>query len=306
MKYASTDKQIREAAKHISTHGASRDQTRHSPYATSAVRTEENFKESMKSLINHMKEHKLGGIWDINKDIANSWLDKRSNKVSQETLNIDRQHINKWLEYKDGEFIDKIESLKEEHGYKLKDISRYYTPQQIKKIEQAQTEKHSLATRVAYECGLRAHELNTIARPEEQPASKRNWRNDLNTMKGEDQVKYTVIGKGGLIREIKLSKNTSYRLEQKRRKEAKTIKDRNINYKSRYNIGAGKNWSSSFTRASKRTLGWSKGAHGTRHSYAQERVKTLQQNNYTLQDAKEVVSQEVGHFRLEQTQEYLR
>ena len=306
MKYSSADKQVREAAKHISAHGIDRDQTRHSPYATSSVRTEENFKGSMKSLVEHMKEHKLGGIWDVDKNIAKDWLDQRAGEVSQETLDFDRQQINKWLEYKDGQSIDKIQSQKEEDGNKLKDISRYYTSEQIEKIKEAQTEKHSCATQVAHEGGLRASELHTIAKKEEQPASERDYRDDLNDYKGQEQVEYTVIGKGGLVREITLSKATSERLEQKRLEEPQTVKDRGVNYTSRYNIGGGKNWSASFTRASQRQLNWSKGAHGTRHSYAQNRLVELQQNGYTEEDGKEIVSQEVGHFRIEQTEEYLR
>lgn len=52
-------------------------------------------------------------------------------------------------------------------------------------------------------------------------------------------------------------------------------------------------------------LGWSRGAHGVRHSYAQERMAELQRG-LRYDDALEVVSQELGHFRPGITREYLR
>ena len=48
------------------------------------------------------------------------------------------------------------------------------------------------------------------------------------------------------------------------------------------------------------------GAHGVRHTYAQERVIELQRQHYRFEDAKEVVSQEMGHFRADIIDTYLR
>ena len=59
-------------------------------------------------------------------------------------------------------------------------------------------------------------------------------------------------------------------------------------------------------RASTTVLGWSKGGHGLRHSYAQDRVMELQTLRLSQEAAKEVVSQELGHFRPEITDTYLR
>ncbi|RCS56703.1 site-specific integrase, partial [Brachybacterium sp. JB7] len=61
-----------------------------------------------------------------------------------------------------------------------------------------------------------------------------------------------------------------------------------------------------FTRASQRGLGWSNGAHGVRHSYAQERMGELQRSGLAYRDALETVSQEMGHFRPAITEVYLR
>ncbi len=75
------------------------------------------------------------------------------------------------------------------------------------------------------------------------------------------------------------------------------IKDRNIFYQCHYAIGGGKEWSNSFSAASKRVLGWSHGAHGMRHAYAQNRMDELQQRGFFYEKALEIVSQELGHFR---------
>ena len=95
------------------------------------------------------------------------------------------------------------------------------------------------------------------------------------------------------------------RLEATRRDEPERITDRGIHYQSHYAIGGGQRWSNSVSAASERVLGWSTGAHGLRHSYAQERMNELQ---YSLnrERALETVSQEMGHFRPEITETYLR
>jgi integrase len=79
-----------------------------------------------------------------------------------------------------------------------------------------------------------------------------------------------------------------------------------VNYTQNYNIGGGRAWSQSFSAASQRELGFSNGAHGLRHSYAQERMEELQRSGMNYEDAKGTVAQEVGHFDKETTEAYLR
>ena len=61
-----------------------------------------------------------------------------------------------------------------------------------------------------------------------------------------------------------------------------------------------------FVFPAKAALGWSTGAHGLRHAYAQERVTELQTLEHSQKVANETVSQELGHFRPEITTTYLR
>jgi len=66
------------------------------------------------------------------------------------------------------------------------------------------------------------------------------------------------------------------------------------------------NTRNSTTKASTRALGWTFGAHGIRHTYAQKRMIELQNLGWKYDSALAVVSQEMGHFRPEITEVYLR
>lgn len=93
------------------------------------------------------------------------------------------------------------------------------------------------------------------------------------------------------------------RLEARRLEAARAVTDRGITYRQHYDIGGGNAWSKSFSEASNRALGWSLGAHGLRHGYAQERLWKLQpepadsgagfQGNFDFQARREPVALEV-------------
>ncbi|GHW75362.1 integrase [Vibrio cholerae] len=170
-------------------------------------------------------------------------------------------------------------------------------------VVNAQTERNALATEIAHAAGLRAHELHTLQRIEERNPDARPALKEKFT--GRDGERYTVEGKGGLVREVIIPKDLAERLEDRRLEQPIQITDRGVNYTSNYDINGGNRWSSSFTTASNRALNWSSGAHGLRHSYAQERMSELQKS-MAYEKALEVVSQEMGHFRPDITEIYLR
>ncbi|MFM5075667.1 site-specific integrase, partial [Aeromonas hydrophila] len=120
-----------------------------------------------------------------------------------------------------------------------------------------------------------------------------------------DGVIYTVHGKGGLVREVLVPHALAERLEAVHLDAPQAITDRGIYYQSHYDTGGGQRWSNSVSAASERVLGWSTGAHGLRHSYAQERMAELQAS-LSRDAALTTVSQEMGHFRPEITETYLR
>jgi integrase len=240
-------------------------------------------------------------IKDIGKDEAINYLEQRAEEVGQKTLDLDRQAIQAALMHT-GAIQERLAVIKSEHQQVLE--ARAYTPEQVSMVAERQSEKHALATEIAHAAGLRAHELITLAPASERPADIRPALESK--FEGREGVLYTVQGKGGLVREVLIPKNLADRLEARRLDEPKLVTDRNVFYEQRYDIGAGNLFSASFSRASDRALDWSTGAHGLRHSYAIERMDELQSRGYDRDTALETVSQEMGHFRPDITEIYLR
>jgi integrase len=262
-----------------------------------SVRTEKNYAGALKGVAAFLQENRLGDLRSLDAEKAIAYLEIRGQEVSQKTLDMDRQAIQAVI----GE---KLPVVKSELTTTLE--SRAYTGEQAKMVAAAQSEKHSLATQIAENAGLRAHELLTLRPVEERQAdTHREYRDDRFT--GRDDVKiYTVEGKGGLCREVAINRPLAEQLEARRLDEPRTVYDREVKYEQHYAIGGGKQWADSFSKAADRALGWSTGAHGLRHEFAQERMNTLQGNGYEYREALEIVSQEMGHFRPEITEVYLR
>ena len=259
--------------------------------------TERNYEQALKGCSEFLKENRMGDLRGLDSDKALAYLEARSQEVGQKTLDMDRQAMQAVLGEKLAVVKSEIDSAQ---------TSRAYTHEQAQLVAGAQSDKHSLATQIAENAGLRAHELLTIRPADERPAdTHREYRDDRFAGREDVQI-YTVEGKGGLCREVALDRALAEKLEERRLDESKTIYDRGIGYQQHYDLGGGKQWSDSFSKAAERELGWSQGAHGLRHEYAQERMNTLQENGYNYQEALEVVSQEMGHFRPEITEVYLR
>ncbi len=232
---------------------------------------------------------------------AREYLDTRAAQVGQKQLDLDRQALQTAL----GITLERQRSAAEKAD-RLATQSRAYTSAQVAAIVARQSPPNGLATEVAAAAGLRAHELATLRPAAEQPASAhRAFREDRFTGR-ESGARYTVIGKGGLVREVSIPAALAQRLEATRLAEPRIVTDRGIRYEQSYALGKGQAWSQSFTTASQEALGWSAGAHGLRHGYAQDRMGQLQQAGYSWQGAKELVSQEMGHFREDVTSTYLR
>jgi integrase len=237
------------------------------------------------------------GLPKLTKDEAMEYLVDRSVMVGQADLDVHRVCLQKYL----GTTLERVES---ERPTVL--ATRSYTSAQAGLISSAQAARNALATEVARYSGNRAHELLTIRPLAEQPPSgHRKWLPDLFVGR-EGWVRYSVIGKGGLIREVRLPKELADLLEALRLAQPRVVMDRGVRYEQFYDLGGGNAWSSSFTRASQRALGWSNGAHGLRHSYAQERMEDYQSAGYSWWDAMARVAQELGHFAPSTTLAYLR
>lgn len=269
----------------------------------SSVGTVRNYEQRLVIVAKTVNAEFKCGLRDLTVEQAHQYLTDRAAEVGQKTLDMERQAIQSMMQNVTGKLDqgEKLTVIKSESQQNL--TSRSYTPEQAKIIAEAQNERNGLATEIAHAAGLRAHEIPTLQRINERSSDERPALTEKFT--GREGERYTVEGKGGLVREVQIPKDLAERLEERRFDQPQQITDRGVHYTTHYDIAGGKNWSNSFSAASNRALNWSTGAHGLRHSYAQERMGELQR---TMQydKALEVVSQEMGHFRPEITEVYLR
>lgn len=238
---------------------------------------------------------------------ATAYLSSRSKEIQDKQLNIERRAIEIYLRDKAQDQTIKLHIPKSTIAPALKE-SRAYSPDQVRHLARQMNERLALSVKLKYTGGLRAHELYTLQRiSDRKPSQHRTWdRNRYIGVQREKWVAYTVKGKGGLVREVRFPPHLAEQLEANRVEEKISIKDRGAWYQSDYDLIGGKILSEKFTEVSEKYLGYSNGAHGLRHSYAQERVFEIQNVGKTLEQAKAIVSQELGHFRVNITEEYLR
>ena len=273
--------------------------------AIRSVGTVRNYEQALTRVAEYAKYEKLpGGLRGMSTAHALTYLEARGQDVGQKTLDMERQAIQSMMQHVTGKLNpgESLSVIKSEQDQVLN--SRAYSSDQVDLVTKAQIGKNALATKLSYAAGLRAHELLTLRpiserKADSRPANNTKWQ-------GREGVLYTVHGKGGLIREVNIPDELASTLETLRLKMPLSITDRKVHHTQYYDLAGGQRWSNSFSAAANRTLGWSEGAHGLRHSYAQERMHELQRQGLTRVLALETVSQEMGHFRPEITETYLR
>lgn len=270
-----------------------------------SVGTVRNYEQALTRVAEYVRDTRVcAGLRSLSREQAITYLEQRGQQVGQKTLDLERQAIQCLFLHVTGQLAagQRLPVVRSRKPQVL--VARAYTPEQVRLIAAAQNPHNALATEIAYAAGLRAHELLTLRPLTERaadlrPALESKWR-------ARDGVHYTVIGKGGLVREVLLPHELAARLETERLPVPEHITDRGIFHDQHYRIGGGQRWSNSFSAASRRVLGWSEGAHGVRHSYAQDRLYELQHAGLSYEQALETISQEMGHFRPEITLTYLR
>ena len=267
--------------------------------------TVRNYEQALKTCCDYLKEFKLGALRELTSERAHTYLEIRASENVQSTVDMDRQAIQTMMQHvthqlKPDQNLDMVKS-------KIETIlkSRSYTQEQVQRITEHQTERHVISTELCHCAGLRAHELYTLRPSGEVQPNDREIHPDKFSHMPEQTRSYTVTGKGGLIREVQIPNYLAERLEKQRLDAPREITDRGINYTTYYDIAGGHRFSDAFSKASVRGLGYSNGAHGLRHSYAQDRYEQLA-NYLPRLDVMKCVSQELGHFRPEITEVYLR
>jgi len=262
---------------------------RRNPHRPASVRTVDNSRQCLTRVARDLAVEGRE-LRDLTPETALAYLRTRTD-FGQKHLDMHRQAIQAMLVHVTGNLAKGSRPPVVRSSRPSATKGRACTPAQYLRIAAAQT-------------ALRAHELLTLARPEEQPPDRRPA--SPSKFAGRPGRDYTVVGKGGLVRLVRLPHDLADRLEGRRRAEPARVTDRGVHYASRYDIGGGgRRSSASYTAASKRALGWSTGAHSCRHAYAQERMRELQRD-LLQRDALETVSQELGHFLPEKTWAYLR
>ena len=263
------------------------------------------YQQALTLLGRWIQGQRRGDLRSADVDLVQEYLKQRQSQVGQKTLDRDRQAAQFLLRiFGTNTKLQRVFSTFSGER-KLAKQSRGYTPEQVDAIASRQSARTGLATRIAYAAGLRAHELLTIRPKSEQPASThRKWSNKR--FSGRSGEAYTVVGKGGLIREIRLSGQLAKELERTRLSEPRIVVDRGIKYSQHYNLSGGVYFSFIFGKTSKEVLGWSTGAHGLRHGYAQDRMSELLDLGFARAERMGVISQELGHFRPDIVIEYLR
>ncbi len=270
-----------------------------------SVGTVRNYEQALTRVAEFLRANRLCALRELSSELAVRYLETRGQSVGQKTLDMERQAIQAMMRFVTGQLGEgeRLPVVASEHAHTLR--SRAYSRVQVGMVVEAQRDGNALATEVAYAAGLRAHELLTLLPIADQPADRRPARDSK--FLGREGCRYSVIGKGGLIREVVIPYPLAEQLERLRLDKPKRYTDRGIHYRCHYALSGGHRWSNSFSRAAKRALGWSAGAHGVRHSYAQERMVELQVKfRLDRKAALETVSQEMGHFRPEITEVYLR
>ncbi|WP_334033703.1 hypothetical protein [Burkholderia gladioli] len=296
--FRSADKQADHAVRQLREHGT----PRHGNAGDGRVHsigTERSYREALTGVAQYIKNRdgKQGDLRNLDRDTAIAYLETRAEAVGQKTLDLDRQAMQAVLGVP-------LPVVKSEQA--AVQASRAYTTEQVAMVADAQRDRNALATAIAADAGLRAHELLTLRPADERQASAhRDWRPERFDGRG-DVARYTVVGKGGLVREVALVTALADRLEAVRLEAPRAVYDREVRYEQHYDLAGGRQWADSFTKAAERALGWTEGAHGVRHTYAQLRMNTLQSKGYDYRDALGIVSQEMGHFRPDVTLVYLR
>jgi integrase len=286
----------REFVADVTAHGLSKaDLGELNKFAVRSVSTERAYRQAVILYLRWLRDQRISRETVHTLGMMLEFLDDYAELHGQKSVDQARQALQKTFSVT----LPRVESLVETVAR-----DRAYSFDELAQVLEHQTPKNQVATLLCFDAGLRAHECITIARRcDGSPSSHREW--SPGRFAGlTDIVIYLVTGKGGLSREVAVASEISEALLRLLRLTPVTVRDREVNYLSSFAIGGGQALSSSFSRASEVALGWSRGLHGLRHSYARRRLSTLCKL-FPAREALLILSQELGHFRPAITLTYL-
>lgn len=294
------EKQVAYCIREINGLGRSRAHTKENGQVSS-VRTLEHYKAVFTVCAEWMQQRGYrDGLHRLTPAQATEFLKERAAKLTQKSLDGEAAALRKLTRV----HFPRVHSTHVPTRL-LATESRAYTREELDQIAAHQSNHNSIATQVAREAGLRSAELFTLQRWDERPPSVPDKWDECRWVGKENWVRYTVRGKGGLIREVRLTPATARQFEA-RRCAPHVVIDRRIRHTVVYDLGGGNAWARSFRDASQRVLGYSRGAHGVRHSFAQAEVARFLAAGRDIRDAKRLTSQLMGHWREDIVRVYLR
>lgn len=243
-----------------------------------------------------LEVNRAGNLKCFPNDAPEAFLYARSLRVGEAQLRADRWALQKLCDRK-------LPSYKAARPQDLK--PRAFTAEQISAIAAHQTCWYAFSTWLAAATGMRGMELLTIGPPELQPRDPRPIPAHLHAFMPPG-VLYTTAGKGGLVRWVLVPLPFVEPLESRRRPTPVVVRHERSYLTSYFDIPGGKAWGSSFRMACYRTFGKSAGGHGLRHTFTAERMDVFTGQGISERDAKFAISVELGHFRPDVVDLYLR
>ena len=295
---SAADKAHRRHAKGIAlrkTHLAPRS-TRRKDRPIHSIGSQRIFAANLLAFARFLEVNHAGNLKSFPPDAAEAYLYARSVHVGESQLCSDR-----WaLQILMGRQLPRFEPTRPQT---LK--PRAYTAEQISAITAHQTPMYAFSTWLAASTGLRSMELITIGPLDQQPRDVRPIPRYLHAHT-QPGVLYSVKGKGGLVRTVLVPWPFVAQLEAHRRASPIIVRHEGRDLTSYYDIPGGRRWAASFTEACRRTFKKSAGGHGLRHTFTQNRIDVLLGHDVPERDAKKAVSVEIGHFRVDVVELYLR
>ena len=264
--------------------------------------TANKYREVWREVLSYAKENfKVKDAEKLNADHIKAYLqNKIEGNVKYSTFQtyasaIEKLEValNKWSKLYSKQntysFSDAIKDLRQTASERLEHFSgtrNYENPKAI--VSAIKDERYSIAAHIQYESGARIDEMYKLTEKNLHGISK-----DEYTQKDIGLVE--VKGKGGKTRELKLNIYTYERLESYIKQNASfELKDKD-SYRSAIKdtaINTGQAYDS-------------RGSHGLRWNFAQERFQELQKNSIAYMQAIQIVSIEMGHNRPDITERYL-
>lgn len=263
-----------------------------------SVLTEKAHVQALTTVASWLNDRKGKHLKNIKKVDADTYLSERSKTHSQSSISLARQAINLHL-LPD----DRVQFVQSSIPSELKD--RAYTQAEIELLVECARPKLALSISLCSDSGLRGMELLTISHTDQLCESDRDWSDDR-FLGREDDCQFVVWGKGGLHREVRVSQPLAARLKERQRESKVTVSHRGAHLPSWFDLVGGHQFSHEFGRLSADVLGFSHGAHGLRHAFAQRRRIELLCKGLSMSEVIRVISQELGHFHIKNTLAYLR